>query len=179
MPDTPQPSEDPQEPLRPDGDPTEHSRWRPLRRLLAAMDDEIAKLYAERGVRGVRPRFAMPLIRLARSGGTMTIRELADSIEVTHSAMSQTIGAMRRENLVGTRPGADARTRLVALTERGRELVPFLEAEWRATERALAELEDEIPYPLTRVVRDIEQALAERPFRDRVAAGLTDVRPPS
>jgi len=153
-------------------DPTEQSRWRPLRVLLEEMDRDIAKLYDERGVVGVRPRFAMPLIRLARRGA-LTIRELADALDVSHSAMSQTVAAMRTAGLVRSVAGSgDARTRSVALTRKGRELVPFLEAEWRATEAALAELEEEIPYPLSQVVRDVEAALGRRSFHDRIAAIL-------
>jgi DNA-binding MarR family transcriptional regulator len=155
-------------------DPTEESRWRPLRLLLESMDGEIATLYAERGVTGVRPRFTMPLIRLGRRG-PMTIRQLADSLDVTHSAMSQTVGALRREGLVTSAPGSsDARTREVALTDRARELVPFLEAEWRATEQAVAELESELPYALSQVVRDIEAALASRSFHDRIVGHLSE-----
>jgi DNA-binding MarR family transcriptional regulator len=154
---------------RPSRDPTEQSRWRPLRVLLESMDRDIAKLYDERGVAGVRPRFAMPLIRLARRGA-LTIRELADSLGLSHSAMSQTVAAMRKEGLVRSVAGSgDARTRSVALTRKGRGLVPFLEAEWRATEAALAELEEEIPYPLSQVVRDVEAALGQRSFHDRIA----------
>ena len=66
----------------------------------------------------------------------VAIRQLAQEVEVTHSAMSQTVTAMRAEGLVETAPGEDARTRTVALTEQGRALVPFLDDEWRATERA-------------------------------------------
>lgn len=131
------------------------------------MDDEIARLYAERGVTGVKPRFARPMIRLGR-GGPMTIRQLADSMDMTHSAVSQTVAAMRHQDLVRSRPGSDARTRLVELTDRARELVPLIEAEWRATEQALAGLEDEIPYPMSQVVRDLEAALAQRSFHDRI-----------
>jgi DNA-binding MarR family transcriptional regulator len=154
-------------------DPTEQSRWRPVRLLLAAMDRDIAALYEERGIADVRPRFAMPLIRLTRRG-PMTIRQLADSLDVTHSAMSQTISALRRQGLVRSVPGSDARTREIALTKRAREIVPFLESEWRATEQALAELEDEIPYPLTRVIDDVEAALARRSFHDRIVAHLAE-----
>jgi DNA-binding MarR family transcriptional regulator len=154
-------------------DPTRQSRWRPLRILLAAMDDDIATLYAERGVAGVRPRYAMPLIRLAHVG-PMTIRQLAAALEVTHSAMSQTVGALRRERLVASAPGPDARTRLVELTEQGRALVPFLEAEWRATEGALAELEAEVPYPLSQVVRDLQAALERLSFHDRIVQRLDE-----
>jgi DNA-binding MarR family transcriptional regulator len=75
--------------------------------------------------------------------------------------------ALRRQGLVDRAPGADARTREVRLTERARAIVPFLEAEWRATEQAVAELEAEIPYALSQVVRDMEAALTRRSFHDR------------
>jgi DNA-binding MarR family transcriptional regulator len=159
-------------------DPTSESRWRPLRILLAAMDDDIARLYADRAVTGLRPRFAMPLIRLGHNG-PMTIRRLAAELQVTHSAMSQTVAAMRREGLVRSSPGADARTRTVALTPKARRLLPFLEAEWRSTEQALADLEAEIPYALSQVVTDIEAALTRRSFHDRIAAHLDKALGPS
>jgi len=154
-------------------DPTRSSALRPLKLLLNAMDDDIARLYDERGVSGVRPRFSMTLIRL-RHLGPLTIRELAAEVEVTHSAMSQTITAMRREGLVESSPGTDARTRTVALTAKGAELVPFLEAEWRATEAAYASLEAELPYALTQVVRDMASALDRRSFHDRILAAMDD-----
>jgi DNA-binding MarR family transcriptional regulator len=159
-------------------DPTEESRWRPLRLLLEAMDADIARLYDERDVAGIRPRFVMPLIRLEHSG-PMTIRGLADTLDVTHSAMSQTVSALQRRGLVRSAPGADARTREVALTSRARKLLPFLEAEWRATEQAVAELEGEIPYALSQVVRDLEAALARRSFHDRIARHLPATSQPS
>jgi DNA-binding MarR family transcriptional regulator len=149
-------------------DPTRASALRPLRRQLAAMDDDIARLYAERGIVGVRPRFSMAMIRLDRLG-PMTIQELAGEVEVSHSAMSQTVTAMRKHGLVRTGPGPDARTRLVSLTGRGRRLVPVLAAEWRATEQAIAALESELPYPLTRAAADLAAALARRSFHDRIA----------
>lgn len=154
-------------------DPTEQSLWRPLHLLLAAMDRDIARVYDERGVTGLRPsRYVVPLVRLTRRG-PMSIRQLADSVGVTHSAMSQTVAAMRREGLVRTvAGGADARTREVTPTKKGRALVPLMEAEWRATEAALAELEAELAYPVSQVVRDVEAALGRRSFHDRIAAIL-------
>lgn len=153
---------------RSDGsDPTLSSALRPLREMFAAMDADIAALYAERGVAGVRPRFSMALVRLHHRG-PMTVRRLAEQVDVTHSAMSQTVTEMRREGLVSSAAGPDARTRVVELTEAGRDLVPFLEAEWRATEDTWAELEAEVPYPLTRVVDDLHVALGRRPFLERL-----------
>lgn len=157
--------------MTPSDDPTRSSALRPLRLLLAAMDEDIARLYAEHDIAGVRPRFSMALIRLHHLG-PMTIRDLAAEVEVSHSAMSQTITALRRHGLVTTSHGTDARTREVALTGQGSRLIPLLEAEWRATEQAIAELEAEVPYPLSQVARDLAAALERRSFHDRITDHL-------
>ena len=57
----------------------------------------------------------------------------------------------------------------MALTAKARRITGRLAAEWRATEASVLELEAEIPYPLTRVVADIEAALARRSWHDRIA----------
>jgi DNA-binding MarR family transcriptional regulator len=82
------------------------------------------------------------------------------------------VAAMRAAGLVQTTTGADARTRKIALTAKARRIIGKLAAEWRATEAALAELEKEIPYPLSRVATDLEAALARKSFRDRIAENL-------
>jgi DNA-binding MarR family transcriptional regulator len=156
-------------------DPTLKSLWRPLRLLLAANDADIARIYEEAGLQGVKASFVMELLRLD-AVGPMTITELARSVERTHSAMSQKVSAMRRAGLVRTRPGVDARSKTIVLTAKAKRFVGRLAAEWRATEAALAELEAELPYPLTAVVRDIEAALRERSFYERVKAKLAEDR---
>ncbi len=65
----------------------------------------------------------------------MTIRELAEAVQRTHSALSQKVAT---------------------------------------TEAASAELEAELLYPLSQVVRDMEEALARRSFHDRIAARLAE-----
>lgn len=147
------------------------SRWRPVRLLIESINADIADLYARRGVQGVPPRYSMALIRLGALG-SMSIRALAEEVEVTHSAMSQTVAAMRRDGLVQTVPGADARTREVGLTGDGADLVPFLEAEWWATEAAISELEREVKCALSEAATQIQEALRRRPFADRLAAHL-------
>jgi DNA-binding MarR family transcriptional regulator len=154
-------------------DPTEESLWRPLRLLQTAMDAEIASLYAEAGIAGLKPSYVMEILRLDRRG-PMTITELASSVQRTHSAMSQKVAAMRAAGLVRTTTGPDARTRKVALTAKAKRLVGALSAEWRATEAVLAEIEAEIPYPLSRVVADIQGALERKSFHDRLVEKLSE-----
>ena len=152
-------------------DPTEHSRWRPLRLLQDAMDADIAKVYAEARIGGLKPSFVLDLLRLHASG-PMTITELARSVQRTHSGTSQKVAAMRAAGWVAVTAGADARTKRVALTAKAARIVGRLAAEWRATEAAIAEIEAETPYPLSQAVTDIEAALRRKSFHDRIAENL-------
>ena len=154
-------------------DPTEVSHWRPLRLLQDAMDADIARLYTEAGIEGLKTSFVMELIRL-HVHGPMTITELAESVQRTHSAISQKVAAMRTAGLVQTTVGPDARSKRVTLTAKATGIVDRLMAEWRATEAAVAELDAEIPYPLTQVVTDIEEALRRKSFHDRIAEKLAE-----
>uniref|UniRef100_UPI002F9129E2 MarR family winged helix-turn-helix transcriptional regulator n=1 Tax=Streptomyces sp. NBC_01562 TaxID=2975879 RepID=UPI002F9129E2 len=154
-------------------DPTQQSLWRPLRLLQASLDADIAQVYSEQQIDGLKSSYVMELLRL-HACGPMTIAELAESVQRTHSALSQKVAAMRTGGWVQTVVGDDARTRKVTLTDKARGVVDRLAAEWRATEAAVAELEAEIPYPLSQVVTDIERALERRSFHDRIAEKLAE-----
>jgi DNA-binding MarR family transcriptional regulator len=142
-----------------------------LRLLQEAMDADIARVYAQARIDGLKPSFVLELLRL-HACGPMTITELARSVQRTHSATSQKVAAMRAAGWVRTTAGTDARTKEVALTAKAARITGRLAAEWRATEAAIAEIEAEIPYPLSRVVTDITEALRRRSFHDRIAAKL-------
>ena len=155
----------------PGDDPSQESLWRPLRLLQERMDAEIERVYAERQIEGLKPSFVRELLRL-HARGPMTITALAELVGRTHSALSQKVAAMRAAGWVETVTGEDARSKQVALTDKARGTIGRLAAEWRATEAALAELEAEVPYPLSRVVVDIERALERKSFHDRIVEQL-------
>jgi DNA-binding MarR family transcriptional regulator len=152
-------------------DPTQQSLWRPLRLLQDAMDADIARVYAGARIDGLKPSYVLELLRL-HACGPMTITELARSVRRTHSATSQKVAAMRAAGWVRTTTGPDARSKEVALTAKAARITGRLAAEWRATEAAIAEIEAEIPYPLSRAVTDIEEALRRKSFHDRIAEKL-------
>jgi DNA-binding MarR family transcriptional regulator len=152
-------------------DPTERSLWRPVFRLLSQMDDEIARLYADNGIADLRPNW-VPVILKLHARGPMTIAELARGLEQTHSALSQKVAAMRGKGWLRTEPGPDARSKKVRLTSKAERIADMLAAEWNATESSLEELEEQLPYPLTRVAADIRQALASKSFGSRIAEKL-------
>ena len=152
-------------------DPSEHSQWRPLRLLQTAMDGDIARVYAESGIVGVKPSWVMELLRL-NSRGAMTITELAESVQLTHSAISQKVAGMRVAGLVKTSQGSDARSKKIVLTPKARRIVGKLAAEWRATEATIAEIESEVSCPLSQIVSDIESVLQIKSFHDRIVEKL-------
>jgi DNA-binding MarR family transcriptional regulator len=157
-------------------DPTEVSRWRPVFRLLSDMDDEIARVYADNGIEDLKPTWVLEIVRL-HARGPMTIAELARSVGRTHSALSQKVAAMRAAGWLETTPGRDARSKMVTLTAKAERAVVLLDAEWRATEAAITELEAELPYPLTRVAEDIRAALARKSFHTRITGHLAAESP--
>ena len=153
-------------------DPTPEPLWRSMRLLPARMDRDIDRIYREAKL-DAKPNYVMELLRLD-TRGPMTIAELAASVERTHSAMSQKIASMQRDGLVRTAAGPDGRSKHVLLTPKAKRLLGRLTAEWRATQAAIAEIESEIPYPLSRVVRDVELALERTSFYDRVKRKLAE-----
>jgi DNA-binding MarR family transcriptional regulator len=146
------------------------SIWRPLDAVRRRMDDSLGDLYRELGIEGVSTRFSMAIMFLA--DGDATIRSLAERCGVTHSAMSQSVAAMKTAGLVTSAPGDDARSRVVALTDAGRSLAPLLWDEWYATEAAVAELDAELTRPVGAVVAEIDAALDRESFADRVRRHL-------
>ena len=148
-------------------DPTEASSWRSLRLLQQELDAEIAAVYERAAIGGVRTSWVMELLRLHHRG-PMTIADLAESVQRTHSAVSQKVAAMRAAGLVRTKPGTDARTKVVTLTPKAKALVGPLSAEWRATEAVMAELDAEVPYSIDKLVEDLREVLRQRGFRVRL-----------
>jgi len=154
-------------------DPTENGVWESWWLLQSAMDAEIARVYADARIEGLKPTWVMELIRLDRRG-PMTITELAKSVRLTHSAVSQKVAALRAAGWVRTVAGPDARSKRVELTDQARAVIERLAAEWRATEAAIAEIEAEIPYPLSRVAADIEAALQRKSLHARITERLAE-----
>ena len=140
-----------------------------MRHVLELLDGDVARVYADLGITGYRPRFS-PVIRAIVACGPLSIRDLARAVGVTHSAASQTAAQMARAGLLTLVPGADARQRIASLTARSRELLPLIEAEWAATDLAAAELEAELPAALTDILFLAERAVVARPMHTRIRA---------
>ena len=137
------------------------------------MDADVALALSDLGLRDYRTRYSA-YIRAVVDGPT-PIRDIAERLGVTHSAASQTVAEMQQRGLLETRPGADARQRLVGLTATARDLLPAIDAEWESTEAAAAALDAELPYSLSALIDDLAAALEHKRFRDRIAEAAQTV----
>ncbi|XVS60637.1 MarR family winged helix-turn-helix transcriptional regulator [Actinosynnema sp. CA-299493] len=150
-----------------DHTPAGHYLGTRLRHLLDLLEGDVGRVYTDLGLPGFRPRYT-PVIHLVHTRGPLSIRDLADTIGITHSAVSQTVNQMRRDGLVDLKPGDDARRRIVHLTDQARAILPTLDAEWTATTAAAHDLDADLPYPLTALVDATLRALRDKPMRDRI-----------
>ena len=151
-----------------------------IRHVLDLLDGDVAKVYVDLGLPEYRPRFS-PVIRTLVARGPLSVRDLATAVGVTHSAASQTVAQLTKAGLVTQEPdSADGRRRIVHLTGKARSLLPVIEAEWKATTAAMAELDAELSAPLGTVLAEIVQAVERRSFRARIddQAGRA-LRPPA
>ena len=142
-----------------------------LRACVDAMSADVAQTLTDLGLTDYRPRFSA-VIRVVAADGPSTIRHIAERMNTTHSAGSQTVSDMAARGLVELRAGSDARQRVVHLTRKAQRLRPVLDAEWTATTAAVRELGAELSAPLETIARELTDALQRRTFHDRIAAHL-------
>ncbi|WP_257458432.1 MarR family winged helix-turn-helix transcriptional regulator [Archangium lipolyticum] len=136
--------------------------------MLELLDGAVSEAYAREGL-AYRPRYT-PVMRALMEREPSTIGHIAAAAGITQPAVTQTVALMVKEGLVSARsePG-DRRERLVRLTEAGRELLPRLQACWRATAGAAADLDAELPTPLSLTLEKAIAALEVKPFGERIA----------
>ncbi len=70
-----------------------------LRHVLELLEGDVAQVYRDQGLAEYRPRFS-PVVRALLAEGPLPVRDLAETIGVTHSAASQTAAQMARAGLV-------------------------------------------------------------------------------
>lgn len=139
-----------------------------VRDLLERLDSEVEAAYAAAGL-AWRPRYT-PILRGLLRKGPASIKTLALGMGVSHSAASQTVSQMVREGLVILKPGADGRERIVVATSKTEAMLPALERQWSATNRAADQLDAELSFPVSAALADAIAALDRRSFGERIRA---------
>ena len=116
-----------------------------------------------------------PVLR-ALHAGARTVTDITDRTRLTQGAISQTVALLDGDGLVSRHALDDGRKTGIRLTAAGRALVRKLERHWTATFAAIDRLEQEIGYPLRRVLEAAAGALEREGFASRVMAAKTDLQ---
>lgn len=113
-----------------------------LRHLIELLDGDVEAAYRQAGL-DYRPRYT-PLVRALEELGEASIRTLSIRTGLSHSAVSQSVTQMLKDDLVLSETGADARERIIKLSPTAEALLPILHEHWWATARAAEDLINEI-----------------------------------
>ena len=121
-----------------------HVKWEPsvpaLVNLVAASGaPRLRAAFAAAGLDGIRPGQAVALVPLAAGG--LHASGLADRLNVSRQAVAQAVAALERHGYVTRGPDpADARTRIIELTTRGRQALRVMRSNALDVEKRWQEL---------------------------------------
>lgn len=140
-----------------------------LRRLSEQFISEVNKVYQEQDIPFDASWF--PVFYLLSENPAVSIRELSDTLQVSHSAVSQLITGLKRRGLVdSTVSDNDARRQLIHLSPDGQVLLQRITPIWKAISAAFLEMEgqDNTVSRLIPSITAMERLFAEQPFSKRI-----------
>lgn len=146
-----------------------------LRRLSESIDEDAGRIYAELGI-DFQQRWVGILEQL-HERGAQSVGELAASLGIRHSSVSQTRRSLEEAGLVESQVDPqDGRSRLLRLSAGGKELVRRLQPLWKILNAASLELDAEADHVIAALDR-LDRALARLSLYDRVRQKLASRRP--
>ena len=137
-----------------------------LRHLTELLESAVDQSYALSGL-DYRPRYT-PIVRAILELGPTSLRAISFHAGITHSAVSQTVAEMVKNDWLTSTPGADARERIVALSKKAEAAEHILRGQWSATNAAAETLDQELSTPLSGLLREAIEQLNRRSFGDRI-----------
>lgn len=144
-----------------------------LRRLSEYFLAEVNKVYAQSGIPFDASWF--PLFYLLSEGKQLTLMDIAQELEVSHSAVSQLIANLKGKGLVAaTRCAEDGRRQLVELTRKGAQLLAQVLPVWTAIGQAMEGLVEEDPQSrkILEAIGAVERSVAEDPLSARILRAM-------
>jgi DNA-binding MarR family transcriptional regulator len=146
-----------------------------LRRLSESIDEDAGRIYADLGI-DFQQRWVGILEQL-HERGAQPVGELAASLGIRHSSVSQTRRSLEEAGLVESQVDPqDGRSRLLRLSAGGKELVRRLQPLWKVLNATSLELDAEADHVIAALDR-LDRALERLSLYDRVRQKLASRRP--
>ncbi|MDR3493061.1 MAG: MarR family transcriptional regulator [Ancalomicrobiaceae bacterium] len=141
-----------------------------LKRIGERLQSDVTKLSARLGLDVQAGQY--PLVAALHRNGPTSVGMLARFVGVRQPAITRAVLQLKAAGLVTVTSGAaDQRTKAVALTPAGHDLVVRAEVElWPAVEAAVKALCEGLDGPLLAQLGSLEDALGDAPLDERAAA---------
>lgn len=145
-----------------------------LRRLSEAFLADVNAIYKAHRISFDASWF--PVFYILSRQETVSIRNIADELCISHSAVSQLISSLQQKGLIkATTDATDARKKVVSFTAKGAKLQQKIAPIWDALGAAMEELasEGEHSNSILPAIAEMEQALAKNSIFERVEQKLS------
>ena len=130
---------------------------------------EVNKVYTDQGIAFEASWFGV--FYLLSENGTLSIYEIAEKLEVSHSAISQLIKTLDEKELVIVNPSMDdARKKVINLSKNGLQLLEEIKPIWYALSSAMDEILEH--NELLNSLLILEKQFSKTPLNQRIKACL-------
>ncbi len=107
-----------------------------LKRISDRFLNEVSRIYLKQNICFETAWF--PVLFLLDKKGSLSLTEISNELEVSHSAISQMMNQLQAKNIVDIQPDdSDARIKRIFLTVRGKKLIEQVHPVWNALDRNL------------------------------------------
>ncbi|GLR71001.1 MarR family winged helix-turn-helix transcriptional regulator [Agaribacter marinus] len=141
-----------------------------LRSLSEQLDLAVEQVYRDQGI-PFKPRY-FPIATALLEDGAMSIKRLAEKTGVSHSAVSQTVAAMKRDGWLASISGDDRREKLISLSALMQSELGQLERIWLAVAKAATSLDNDLDNSLFSSILKAGELLEDNSFYSRINKGL-------
>lgn len=137
-----------------------------LRRFYEQMSTDADRIYEEAGLHFRVSYFYVIYALTVR--GSMSIAEIAKLAGFSHSAVSQNIKKLIKEDYVETTATGDGRQKLVSLSAKGKDMQAQVAPYWAAMEASMKDVFAESGFNLLETLAGVESRFYEKSLYDRV-----------
>ena len=145
-----------------------------LKRLGDTFINDVNRIYKNQKIQFDASWF--PVFYILSQKKEVSIKEISDSLKVSHSAISQLVSNLQQKGLIKSVVSkADARHKHITLTAKGEKLLDKIQPVWQALEKAMNQLAEESGSSSKKILKaltGIETGLEGKSFFDRIDAYL-------
>ncbi len=144
-----------------------------LKRLSDELTTDMNALYKSQGHDLESSVF--PLLMLLYQEGDMCLRKAQNYLGSSHAHISQKAKALKTKKLIALKTDpADKRSKIMALTPMGKEVIAKASPLWRAMNEALADIFSHLDQRLLMALESAEERIADKTLYDVTMAQLGD-----